>query len=37
MNVKDLEVRYDYGYWANDKLFRVVSTMPPEDFTRPVA
>ena len=37
MNVKDLEGLYDYGYWANAKLFRVMSTMPQEDFTRTVA
>ena len=25
MTVKDLEVFYDYGYWANKKLFQLIS------------
>ena len=36
MTVKDLEVLYDYGYWANTKLFDVISQLTPEQFTRPV-
>jgi uncharacterized damage-inducible protein DinB len=36
MTVKDLEVLYDYGYWANGKLFHVISQLTPEQFTRPV-
>ncbi len=24
MTVKDLEDLYDYGYWANSKLFEVI-------------
>jgi uncharacterized damage-inducible protein DinB len=36
MTVKDLEVLYDYGYWANGKLFHVISQLTPEEFTRPV-
>lgn len=36
MTVKDLEVLYDYGYWANGKLFHVISELTPEQFTRPV-
>src|SRR5205823_2950267 len=37
MTVKDLEGLYDYGYWANKKLFHVISQLTPEEFTRPVA
>ena len=37
MTVKDLEVLYDYGYWANGKLFDVISQLTAEQFTRPVA
>ena len=36
MTVKDLEVLYDYGHWANGKLFQVISQLAPEQFTRPV-
>ena len=36
MNVQDLERLYDYGYWANNKLLRVISRLTPEEFTRPV-
>lgn len=37
MTVKDLEVLYDYGYWANNKLFRLISQLTPEQFVQPVA
>jgi uncharacterized damage-inducible protein DinB len=37
MTVKDLEVLCDYGYWANKKLFDVISQLTPEQFTRAVA
>ena len=37
MTVKDLEVLYDYGYWANKRLFDVISQMAPEQFTQSVA
>jgi uncharacterized damage-inducible protein DinB len=37
MSVKDLEDVYDYGYWANGKLFDVISRLTPEEFTRSVA
>jgi uncharacterized damage-inducible protein DinB len=37
MTVKDLERLYDYGYWANEKLFQAVSQLTPEEFTRTVA
>jgi uncharacterized damage-inducible protein DinB len=36
MTVKDLEDVYDYGYWANGKLFDVISQLTPEEFTRSV-
>ena len=36
MTVKDLEGLFDYGYWANKKLFNVISQFTPEQFTRPV-
>ena len=37
MTVKDLEGLYDYGYWANGKLFDVISQLTPEQFAQPVA
>ena len=37
MTIKDLEVLYDYGYWANRRLFEVIAQLTPEQFTRPVA
>lgn len=37
MTVKDLERLYDYGYWANRKLFSVLAQLPPDEFTRSVA
>jgi len=37
MTVKDLEELYDYSYWANRKLFGVISQLTPEEFTRQVA
>ncbi len=37
MTVHDLRLSFDYGYWANEKLFRVVSQLTPEEFTRSVA
>jgi uncharacterized damage-inducible protein DinB len=37
MTVKDLERRFDYGYWANGKLFAVISQLTPGQFTQNVA
>jgi uncharacterized damage-inducible protein DinB len=37
MTVKDLEVLYEYGYWANGHLFKVLSQLSPEQFTQSVA
>jgi len=37
MKVKDLERMFDYGYWANRRLFDVMSKLTPEEFTRSVA
>ena len=37
MTVDDLRRLYDYGYWANRKLFQVMEQMAPEQFTQPVA
>jgi uncharacterized damage-inducible protein DinB len=37
MTVKDLENLFDYGYWANRKLFAVLSQLTPEQFTQPVS
>jgi uncharacterized damage-inducible protein DinB len=36
MTAKDLAVRFDYGYWANNKLFAVISRLTPEEFARTV-
>lgn len=37
MTVETLKQLYDYGYWANGKLFDVAAKLTPEEFTRPVA
>jgi uncharacterized damage-inducible protein DinB len=37
MTIKDLERLYDYNYWANQKLFQVVSQLSNEQFTQTVA
>ncbi len=37
MTVQDLERLFDYGYWANRKLFSVMSQLTAEQFTQPVA
>lgn len=37
MTVKDLQDLYDYAYWANKKLFQLISHLTPEQFTQPVA
>lgn len=37
MTVKDLERLYDYGYWANGKLFQVIAQLTPDEFTQTVA
>ena len=37
MRVEELERLYDYGYWANGKLFTVIAELSPEEFTRSVA
>ena len=36
MRVADLQRLYDYGYWANRKLFAVIAELTPEEFTRQV-
>src|SRR5262245_58228645 len=33
---RDVETLYDYSYWANGKLFQVLSQLTPEQFTRPL-
>jgi uncharacterized damage-inducible protein DinB len=37
MTVRDLQTLFDYGYWANRKLFDVMSQLTTEQFTQPVA
>jgi uncharacterized damage-inducible protein DinB len=37
MTVKDLERLYDYGYWANEKLFAVIAQLSPDEFRQDVA
>ena len=37
MTVEDLTTLYDYSYWANRKLFAVVASLTPDEFTRRVA
>jgi uncharacterized damage-inducible protein DinB len=36
MTVADLNNLYDYGYWANEKLFDAISQLTPEQFTEPL-
>jgi uncharacterized damage-inducible protein DinB len=37
MTIKDMETLYDYGAWANRKLFAVIAQLPSEEFTQSVA
>jgi len=37
MTLRDLQTLYDYNYWANAKLFELLSPLRPEDFVRAVA
>ncbi|MBS1788627.1 MAG: DinB family protein [Acidobacteria bacterium] len=37
MNVKDLAALYDYSYWANRKLFQLISQLSAKQFAQPVA
>ena len=37
MRVADLARLYDYGYWANAKLFPVIAQLTPEQFTQDLA
>jgi uncharacterized damage-inducible protein DinB len=37
MTVKDLQILFDYGYWANGKLFEVMSQLTPEQFAKPLS
>jgi uncharacterized damage-inducible protein DinB len=37
MTVKDLQTLFDYSYWANGKLFQVLSQLTTEEFTQTVA
>ncbi len=36
MTIKDFEMLFDYGYWANKRLFAVMAQLPPEQFTQSV-
>jgi uncharacterized damage-inducible protein DinB len=36
MTVKDLRTLFDYGYWADRKLFEVLSQLTTEQFIQPV-
>ena len=37
MAINDLVRRYDYGYWASQKLFTAIRQLTPEQFTQNVA
>ena len=37
MTVRDLQSLYDYSYWANGKLFEVLSQLTTEQLTQSVA
>jgi uncharacterized damage-inducible protein DinB len=34
MTVTDLQTLFDYGYWANRKLFAVITQLTPEQFAQ---
>jgi uncharacterized damage-inducible protein DinB len=34
MTVNDLQALFDYGYWANRRLFGAISRLTPEQFTQ---
>ena len=36
MTVADLNILYDYGYWASEKLFEALSRLTREQFTETV-
>ena len=37
MRVKDLQELYEYGDWANKRLFQVIARLSPDEYTRSVA
>jgi uncharacterized damage-inducible protein DinB len=37
VTVEDLEDLFDYGYWANRKVFLALAPLPPEQFTEALA
>lgn len=37
MTAHDLATLFDYSYWANERLFRVVASLTAEEFSRHVA
>jgi uncharacterized damage-inducible protein DinB len=37
VTVDDFRTLFEYGWWANARLFSVVSKLTPEEFTREVA
>jgi uncharacterized damage-inducible protein DinB len=37
MTVQDLETLFDYGYWANKRLFALLPQLTPEQFAQPLA
>ena len=37
MTVNDLKSLFDYGHWANRKLFAVISQLTLDQFTKPLS
>lgn len=37
MTVHDFRTLFEYGWWANGRLFPVIARLTPEEFTREVA
>jgi uncharacterized damage-inducible protein DinB len=37
MTVKDLQILFDYSYWANRRLFEVLSQLSTEQFIQPLS
>ncbi len=36
MTLRELQSLLDFHYWARDRVFEAVQTLPPDDFARPL-
>jgi uncharacterized damage-inducible protein DinB len=37
MNLKDIQLIYDYNYWANERIFSAAAGLTPEQFAAPAS